>query len=168
MSFVGGRSPWAKAEKPTRSAAVAVGAFEELYEREITRQTRRAVFLLGSRDAAQDAVHDAFLAVYQRWGQLDDPGPYLERAVLNRCRDVARRRVVARSYSAPQTSDVPAVDAPLFDALARLSFNHRAAVVLRYYHQYSEAEIAELMGCRRGSVGPWIQRGLRQLGKELL
>ncbi len=154
-------------DAPAPLQSLPGGGFAAFYEREVDRQTRRAVLLLGSREAAQDAVHDAFVAVFQRWGRLEEPGPYLERVVLNRCRDMGRRRGVARRHAMSARPDVPAVDAPLYDALAKLSFNHRAAVVLRYYHQFTEAEIASLLGCRPGSVGPWIQRGLRQLEKEL-
>lgn len=153
--------------RPANAAAVAGAGFTDFYEREIDRQTRRAMLMLGSREAAQDAVHDAFVAVYQRWSRLESPGPYLERVVLNRCRDVGRRGQLARRHANQHASDVPAADAPLFDALATLPFNHRAAVVLRYYHQCTEAEIAALLGCRPGSVGPWIQRGLHRLAKEL-
>lgn len=141
--------------------------FTTLYERELARQVRRATFMLGSVEAARDAVHDAFVSVYQHWGDPIDPGPYLERAVLNRCRDLGRRRTVARRYRIRPADDVPAIDAPLYDALATLPFNQRAAVVLRFYHQLTEAEIADLLRCRPGSVGPWIQRGLRRLRKEL-
>lgn len=153
--------------QPANVAGAAGAGFADFYEGEVERQTRRAVLLIGSREAAQDAVHDAFLAVYQRWNQLESPGPYLERVVLNRCRDVGRRVQVARRHADQHPSDVPAADAPLFDALATLPFKHRAAVVLRYYHQCTEAEIAALLECRPGSVGPWIQRGLRRLAKEL-
>ena len=125
------------------------------------------MLILCSREAAEDAVHDAFVSVYQRWDELDLPGAYLERAVLNRCRDIERRRVVAQRHVKSVSAEVPAQDAPLFDALGRLKFNHRAAIVLRYYHQLTEAEIASALGCRPGSVGPWIHRGLRQLSKEL-
>lgn len=55
----------------------------------------------------------------------------------------------------------------LFDALQALPFNHRAALVLSYYHALTEAEIAVQLGCRQGSVGPWISRGLKQLRKAL-
>ncbi len=141
--------------------------FAAFYNSEVERQTRRAMLLLGSLEAAQDAVHDAFVGIYLRWGRLDAPGAYLERAVLNRCRDVGRRRVVALRNAGTASTHVAAVDAPLFDALAKLPFNHRAALVLRYYHQCTEAEIAALLECRPGSVGPWLQRGLRQLEKDL-
>ncbi len=142
-------------------------SFTELYERECARQVRRATLLLGSADAAHDAVHDAFVAVLRHWDELPAGGPYLERAVLNRCRDIGRRGLVARRKTPRPAPDVPEIDVPLYDALATLPFNHRAAVVLRYYHQLTEFEIAELLHCRPGSVGPWIQRGLRRLRKEL-
>jgi RNA polymerase sigma factor (sigma-70 family) len=144
-----------------------VGTFSDFYERELAGQMRRAVLLLGSREAAEDVVHESFVALYKRWRDLDSPGPYLERVVLNGCRDVYRRRLVAGRYLSRMYQEQPPVDAPLFDALSRLPFNHRAAVVLRYYHQYTEAEISAVLGCRPGSVGPWIQRALRQLAKEL-
>lgn len=141
--------------------------FANFYELEFPRQIRRAGLLLGSQQAAHDAVQDAFVEVFGRWSSLDRPGPYLETTVLNRCRDIARHREVVRRRTPAPVADVPAQDAPLHDALAALPFNHRAAVVMRYYLQMSEAEIAAQLGCRSGSVGPWIQRGLRRLRKEL-
>lgn len=55
----------------------------------------------------------------------------------------------------------------LSDILARLPFNQRCAVVLRFYVGMSNDEIAHAMGCPVGSVGPWIQRAKQQLLKEL-
>jgi len=144
-----------------------VAEFAAFYELEFPRQVRRAGLLLGSEHAAHDAVQDAFVEVFRRWSSLDRPGPYLETAVLNRCRDVGRHREVVRRRTPRAAADVPAQDAPLHDALATLPFNHRAALVLRYYLQMSEAEISAQLGCSPGSVGPWIQRGLRRLRKEL-
>lgn len=145
--------------------------FRAFYEAEVARQVRSATLVLGSRAAAQDAVHDAFVSVWQRWGSVTDPGPYLQRAVLNRCRDLRRRSQVAdrhmlRLVAAPSTAAAEP-DVELFNALSRLPFNHRAAVVLRYYLGLSETEIAERLGCRQGSVGPWIRRGLDRLATHL-
>lgn len=55
----------------------------------------------------------------------------------------------------------------LAQALARLPFRQRAAIVLRYYGRESEREIAERLGCRTGTVGSLIHRGLAALRKEL-
>ena len=55
----------------------------------------------------------------------------------------------------------------LVDALRALPFNHRAALALRFHEQMTDREIAETLGCRIGSVGPWIQRGLAKLRMDL-
>ena len=66
-------------------------AFTEFYEREHDRQVRRAFTLLRSNEAANDIVHDAMIDVYTRWAEIREPGAYVNRGVLNRCRDAARR-----------------------------------------------------------------------------
>jgi DNA-directed RNA polymerase specialized sigma24 family protein len=142
--------------------------FARFYKTELPGQIRSATLILGSHAAACDAVQDAFTKVLHGWAQIDEPGPYLQKCVINRCRDLMRRQRVAdrkRHLLAP--SDIPDVDVPLFDALARLPFNHRAAVVLRFYLQLTEAEIAGHLGCASGSVGPWIRRGLDQLARDI-
>jgi RNA polymerase sigma factor (sigma-70 family) len=143
------------------------GAFVVFYESELRHQVRRAALLVGDPEVAHDLVHDAFVEVYRRWDALRDPGPYLGRAVLNRCRDHGRR-ASTRARKLPLLIERGEPDdEPLWDALHQLPFNHRAAIVLRFYHDLTEHEIAQLIGCRPGSVGPWIQRGLRKLRKDL-
>lgn len=125
--------------------------------------------MLGSDEAANDVVHDAFLSVYRRWDHVVDPGAYLNRAVLNGCRDTARRTETdARARRRLSSDDiVSATDTDLVDVLRRLPFNQRAAVVLRFYARMTESEIAATLDCRPGSVGPWIHRALKSLRKEL-
>lgn len=144
-------------------------AFRALYQLEADRQVRTATLMLGSQAAAQDVVHDAFLALWRRWESVADPAPYLTRTVVNGCRDQLRRAQVARRAFGRLVDEpaAPADDPELFDALAKLRFEHRAAVVMRFYLQLSEAEIARHLGCRPGSVGPWIRRGLHQLTSAL-
>ena len=149
------------------------GAFAAFYTTELAGQVRRAALLIGNRDDARDLVHDAFIEVYRRWDELAEPGPYLNRVVLNRCRDRARsaarqrRARVTGPVSGPDASDNSVDDEGLWAALQRLPFNHRAVLVLRFHHQLTTEEIANALGCRPGSVGPWIDRGLRQLRKDL-
>jgi RNA polymerase sigma factor (sigma-70 family) len=162
------------ARSPARDAA-----FAAFYRRELERQARRAFLLLGSNDAADDVVHDAFVAVYLRWDSIEAPGPYLNRVVLNGCRDVGRRRArgeraIARlgaggGAGGGEREGAGGHDGTevLDDVLAILPFNQRAAVVLRYYAQLSIDEIADALGCRRGSVGPWISRALKSMRKVL-
>jgi RNA polymerase sigma factor (sigma-70 family) len=144
------------------AAATAFGAF---YRAELGPQVRRALLLVGDNETANDVVHDAMTAIYRRWSEIDAPGPYLNRAVLNGCRDVHRRRASARRALrlVGRADDASAEVEILTDALARLPFNHRAAIVLRFYAGFTTNEIAEALGCRPGSVGPWIERGLRAL-----
>lgn len=142
-------------------------AFAAFYGNELPVQMRRAVLLVGSAEDASDLVHDAFIEVYRRWGEFRDPGPYLAQAVLNRCRDHGRRASTRARRLPLLVERGDPEDEVLWDALQRLPFNQRAVIVLRFYHQMTEPEIAAVMECRPGSVGPWIRRGLRKLRKEL-
>jgi RNA polymerase sigma factor (sigma-70 family) len=143
-------------------------AFGQFYERELGVQVRRAALLLGSDEAANDVVHDAFVAVYRRWDALSEPGPYLNVTVLNACRGLQRRRS-RYDRLVPRLLDrgtAPSGDR-LDDVLATLPFNHRAAVVLRFYGGLTTDEIAQALDCAPGSVGPWIDRALTKMRKAL-
>lgn len=144
-----------------------VGDFTAFYSRELNVQVRRATLLVGDPEVARDLVHDAFADVYVRWAMLREPGPYLNVAVLNRCRDHARRTARAGRRLRLLVPDAAPDDEMLWDAVQRLPFNQLAAIVLRYYHRMTELEIAAALGCRTGSVGPWLHRGLRRLREEL-
>ena len=144
-------------------------AFGDFYRSELDGQVRRAVLLLGSNDLANDVVHDAFIEVYRRWDTLDEPGPYLHVAVLNRCRGIHRQRSRHRRLL-PRLTDrdsSASVGEHLDDLLAELPFNQRAAVVLRFYVGLTTDEIAGELGCAPGSVGPWINRALAKMRKAL-
>lgn len=143
--------------------------FAQFYEDELPGQVRSATLIVGSRALAHDLVHDVFVTMFERWDDIDDAGPYLQRSVVNACRDALRRQRVADRFARRQRRIEAATepDVPLFDALAKLPFNHRAAVVLRFYAELTEADIAERLGCRPGSVGPWIRRGLDRLSNDL-
>jgi RNA polymerase sigma factor (sigma-70 family) len=143
--------------------------FGAFYAQEHDAQVRRAALLVGSSDVANDLVHDAMLAMYERWDQIREPAAYLNRAVLNRCRDHGRRaaskaRGLRRTVEQP---DVPPPADPLWDLFDGLPFNQRAAVVLRYYAGLTTAQIAEAMNCPQGSIGPWIDRALASMKEQL-
>lgn len=164
---------------PAEVMAPASSTFEAFYRIENPVQVRRAALLLGGDEAAaNDVVHDAFLALYQRWGTVADPGPYLNRSVLNACRDRARRehrwrdvvpRLAAGSGVAAGASGAggDGDHEILWDVIATLPFNQRAVVVLRFYEGRTEAEIAAALSCKPGSVGPWLHRALTSMRKAL-
>lgn len=165
------------ATAPPADDVAAPTSFEAFYRAESPAQVRRAALLLGGDEAAaNDVVHDAFLALYRRWATVAHPGPYLNRSVLNACRDRARRhrrwQAVASRLAAGSTAeagpDGTAGDNEiLWDVIAALPFNQRAVVVLRFYEGLTEAEIATALGCRPGSVGPWLHRALTTMRKAL-
>ena len=66
--------------------------FSAFYRAEHPAQVRRAYLLLGDNDAANDVVHEAMTGLFGRWAQVDRPAAYLNRAVLNECRDAGRRK----------------------------------------------------------------------------
>lgn len=143
--------------------------FAAFYRAELAGQVRRAFLMLGDNEQANDVVNEAMVAVYRHWAALEAPGAYLNRAVLNGCRDAGRRRVTARRLLQRLSQDDAAMVPTdlLTDVLASLPFNHRAAVVLRYYAGYTTSEISDALGCAPGSVGPWIERGLAAMRKVL-
>ena len=141
--------------------------FAAFYRRELPGQVRRAALLIGDT-AANDIVHDAFVMLYQRWDLVDSPGPYLQRTVLNGCRDRARREArLRRLLPRLVERQVVADHATVWDIINALPFNQRAVVVLKFYDSLTEAEIASVLNCPTGSVGPWLTRALRSMRKAL-
>ncbi len=144
--------------------------FEELYRREYDPMVRLAVLLVGRDGPAQEAVHDAFAKVYERWDKLDNPGGYLRTTVVNGCRDVQRRTRRERTRDAETRESIESVSTELgalelVDALDKLPAKRRAALVLRFYADLSEAEIAETLGVPAGTVKSLVSRGLAELRK---
>jgi len=162
-------------ERPRRARVVAVptgredsaaGGFDELYRAEYAGMVRLAYLLVRDREVAVEVTHDAFARVLERWDRLERPGAYLRTSVVNASRDALRRRIFRRSRShvaglVEVTS--PARDDYLADALARLAPKRRAAIVLRYYLDLPEAEIADTLGVRPGTVKSLLHRGLADL-----
>jgi RNA polymerase sigma factor (sigma-70 family) len=149
--------------------AMEVDGFAEFYAAELDRQVRRAFLMVGSNELANDIVHDAMVHVYRRWDDVERPAAYLNRAVLNGCRGAGRRsatqrRMLGRLVDRERHGEMRDV---LDDALRTLPFLQRGAVVLRFYGGLSINEIADALGCARGTVGPALDRGLTKLRKVL-
>lgn len=154
-------------------------AVTELYNREWPGMVRLALLLLGDRPSAEDVAQDAFAELYRRWDRLRDPTralTYLRSTVLNRSRSVLRRRTVAlrhrRSHdppvwSAEQQSVLNEERREVLRALTRLPARRREVLVLRFYLELSDAEIAETLGISQGSVRSAASRGLAALGRIL-
>ena len=152
----------------------ADGLLAELYTRHAAEAIRLAYFLTGDRLLAEDLVQDAFVKLAGRLVHLRDPGAfdaYLRRTVVNLANSHFRRRRVEREYLR-RTAAEPAAVALAHDTdrrdelwtdLQRLPARQRAAIVLRIYEDLPEARVAEILGCRPGTVRSLVSRGLAQL-----
>ena len=142
--------------------------FGVFYRSEYPGMVRLAISLTGDVDGAEDVVQDAFARMHSRFPSLDRPGGYLRTAVVNLCRDRHRRGVLEqRETSQPSPASLSLEASEMIDVLMTLPFKQRAVLVLRYWGDWTEAEIAEAVGCRPGSVKSHASRGLATLRKEV-
>jgi RNA polymerase sigma-70 factor (sigma-E family) len=137
--------------------------FESLYADEVDAMARLAFLMVGSEEQAEELVHDAFARLYERWDRVDNPGGYLRTCVVNGCKDRLRRRSVEHRHPAAASEPAEMEADHLADVLAALPYRQRAAVVLRFYEDRSEADIADLLGVRPGTVKSLLHRGLATL-----
>jgi RNA polymerase sigma-70 factor (sigma-E family) len=162
-------------------AADADSVVTSLYETYAVGLIRLAIIMLGDRAAAEDVVQDAFCGLYRRWDYLDDQAkalPYVRSAVLNGCRNQVRARIRAqrRTLVATGGAGVPSAEedvllaeehAEVLAALRRLPARQREALVLRFYLNLAEPEIAATMGVSTGTVKSTTSRALAALAKLL-
>ena len=131
---------------------------------------RLAVLLVDSAQIAEEVVQDAFEAVGERWGTLERPGGYLRTCVVNGCRAVLRRRELERRVTvvgAEPTAVLPDHLVELRDALDRLGERQRIVIVLRYFVDLPDDEIATVLACRPATVRSLAHRALAVLREEL-
>jgi len=155
-------------------------AVAELYRQHRPTLVRLAVFLCGDRDAAEEVVQDAFIGLQRGWARLDDPGAaigYLRASVVNGTRNLHRHLGVVRRHLRPiDTSSAPDADfalllkeeyRELITAVRTLPPRQREVLVLRYWSDLSEAEIAMAMGISPGTVKSTASRALAALERRL-
>jgi RNA polymerase sigma-70 factor (sigma-E family) len=152
-------------------------AFEEFVRVHGDSLIRLSYVLCGDRGHAEDAVQEALTRVYLHWSRVDDPLPYARRCVINAANDHWRRsgRQERRDrLAAPQPSDMPAqMDDLVADrdrlvrALRRLPYGQRAVIVLRYWDQLPDPEVAQILGNSVVTVRSQASRALGRLRGEL-
>jgi RNA polymerase sigma-70 factor (sigma-E family) len=168
---------------PSVRLASAADAVTALYEAHALGLVRLAVVMLGDRPAAEDVVQEAFCGLYRRWHSLSDSAnalAYVRSSVINGCRSALRRRVRQLSLTGsggadqPGESDSAESEALLGEehrqvllAIRRLPARQREALVLRYYLDLDEGEIASSMRVSRGTVKSTTSRALAALGRIL-
>jgi RNA polymerase sigma-70 factor (sigma-E family) len=151
--------------------------FEEFVAAALPGLLRFGVILTGDRHRADDLVQTALVKTMRRWRAIDHDQPvaYVRRAMVNAHLSGWRR--TRRETGLPDSFDVSTrIDETasyddqdqLARALAVLPPRQRAVIVLRYYAGFSEAEIADALGCASGTVKSQASKALRRLRAELV
>ena len=154
----------------------SVSDLEALFRHHWPRAYRAAYLVVHDSGAAEDIAQEAFLAAVRGLDRFDRRrpfGPWLHRIVVNRAIDWSRARALRREsagaaielVAAPATPDNPHART-LAAALAGLSPEHRAVIVLRHLLEYTPGEIAEVLGLPRGTVNSRLRRGLDELAAQ--
>jgi RNA polymerase sigma-70 factor (sigma-E family) len=152
--------------------------YENFVRAQLPRLLRYATMLTGEREQAADLVQDVLVKAYRRWTRISDadhPDRYVVRMVTNGY--LSWR--LSRAARLVATGDVPdgvrpddfasdhALREDLWQRLARLPRRQRAVLVLRYYEQWSDADIAGALGCAQATVRAHAHRALTTLRNGL-
>jgi RNA polymerase sigma-70 factor (ECF subfamily) len=146
---------------------------EALFRMHWPRAFRAAYLVTHDAAAAEDIAQESFLAAIRTLDRFDwrrPFGPWLHRIVVNRAIDWTRARRLR--FEVELVDPLPAPEGETqpddtFTALARLSPEHRAVIVMRYLLEFTPGEIAEALDLPRGTVNSRLRRGLDALGEEL-
>lgn len=152
-------------------------AFQDFFSSNVDSLQRFAAFMCGDIDLAADLTQEAFVRAYKRWRLIrkDEAPAYLRRTVVNLVRDRQRKAALGAKHGPlvalqqEQSARTGQVDDWLYisQSLKTLSPVRRAAVVLRYYDDMSEAEIASILDRPLGTVKSDLHRALKDL-RELI
>lgn len=144
-------------------------SFDDFYAQRWPYAFRLAALMTHDVEAGADIAQDVFAKMSLCWATIERPEAYLQRSLTNASSNWRRNgRTAARKQHllvVRADDDVP-FDG-LAEAVAKLPFRQRAVVVLRYYADLSEAEIARALDCRPGTVKSLGSRALAALSKEI-
>ncbi len=154
-------------------------AITAMYSTEYSSLVRMSVVLVGDVGTAEEVVQDCFIAIHGAWRRLRDNDKavnYLRRSVVNRSRSVLRRRIVADRHAPKHEPDVPSAEQGAITQLERhavvaalrsLPPRQREALVLRFYLDLSEEQVASAMQISLGAVKSHTARGKAALRSAL-
>jgi RNA polymerase sigma-70 factor (sigma-E family) len=160
-------------------AAAGPDRLRELFDAHYVPMLRLATLLLDDGESAKETVQDAYVRMHGRRLDFDDPAraaSYLRSTVLNLARSQLRRRGVAHRHRQPAPDDARSAEEgavlrldqeQILRAVNNLPRRQRECLVLRYYLDLSENEIATTMGVSPGSVKKHASRGLAVLARTL-
>jgi RNA polymerase sigma-70 factor (sigma-E family) len=144
-------------------------AITTVFEAEYRRLCRLAFLLTGEAAQAEEIVMEAFVRSLARWRTVREPEAYVRRAVVNLCGNRRRRAFLERRRTEPAPGYAFPADPVdhVSAAVQALPPRQRAAVVLRYWHDLGDAEIADAMGCSTGTVKSQLAKARATLGRVL-
>ena len=155
--------------------------YEEFADSRLGALLRYAVMLTGDQHTAQDLVQDTMVRVQLNWRRVagsDSPDGYVRKMLTNQFIDLRRGSWLKRVLLRPEPDALRVVPSDhadetverdrVWSLLARLPRRQRAALVLRYYEDLPDADIAEVLGCAVGTVRSSISRALAALRTELV
>jgi len=153
----------------------ATRAVTAIYTTHYRSLVRLAVLLVRDVATAEEVVQDSFITMHAAWRRLRDTEKalsYLRQSVVNRSRSVLRHRMVVDKNAPKPAPDMPSAEqgaisllerSAVIAALRTLPPRQREALVLKYYADLSEAQIATAMGISRGAVKSHTARGVAAL-----
>lgn len=153
----------------------AADAVTEIYRSHYNQLVRLSVLLVHDVQTAEEVVQEAFEAMHQAWKRLRDSEKalqYLRQTVVNKSRSVLRHRKVVDLHALKPAPDEPSAEqaalailerSAVAAALRALPERQREAIALRYYADFSEADIAKAMGISRGAVKSHTARAMAAL-----
>lgn len=170
-----GKTTW------TSEELARISLVERLYHQEAASLVRLARLFTDDRTGAEDIVQEAFIRLYHATDRIRDPGKnaaYLRSIVLNLARDHNRRGLLSLRHQDSMIDDrvpddpethavVGEAKAEVIDALNTLSSRQRDCLVLRFYFDMSEREIAETLSISVNSVKTHCRRGLAAMAPML-
>ena len=164
------------AEEPRKPAVwAAADVVTEIYHGHYNSLVRLAVLLVHDVQTAEEVVQDAFEAMHLASRRLRDSEQalqYLRQTVVNRSRSVLRHRKVVDMHAPKPAPDEPSAEhaalailerSAVAAALRALPERQREAIALRYYADFSEADIAKAMGISKGAVKSHTARAMASL-----
>jgi RNA polymerase sigma-70 factor (ECF subfamily) len=159
----------------SRCSAGEVGAFAEVYRLFGRGLFGTALRMLGNREEAEDAVHEAFLSFHRRAGSLPDVSllPWLRRVVANECIDRIRRRARWQTSEIEESNLAAAPEAPaglridLERAVLRLPAGARTVFVLHDVEGFRHEEVAQMLGITEGGSKSQLFRARELLRARL-
>lgn len=143
--------------------------FEAFYSEHAQSIVKFAYLMVGCDSAAQDLAQEAFIAVYSRFDQLDNPVAYLRTCIVNGAKRHRRRAQQGRDILPRLGSRIVTRDHPdeLRDILARLPERQRAAIFLKFYLDLKDRDIALVLRCRPGTVKSTLHAARQRLAEVL-